>query len=135
MNQPRTRSDELSTGELMSQLSAQTSRLIRDEMRLAQAEFKETAKHAGIGAGLFSATALLAVLALATLVAAAVAALALALPVWASAVIVAVVLLAASGVAALVGKRHLGQASPTPEMTVSNVKDDIQEVKDARHAR
>jgi hypothetical protein len=45
-------------GELMTQLSSQTSRLVRDEMRLAQKEFVESAKHAGIGAGLFSAAAI-----------------------------------------------------------------------------
>ena len=43
---------EPSIGELMGQLSTQTSRLVRDEMRLAQKEFQEAAKHAGIGAGL-----------------------------------------------------------------------------------
>ncbi|HEY6647960.1 MAG TPA: phage holin family protein, partial [Mycobacterium sp.] len=41
-----------SIGELMGQLSSQVSRLIRDEMRLAEKEFHESAKHAGIGAGL-----------------------------------------------------------------------------------
>ena len=46
---------EASISELMTQLSSQTSRLLRDEMRLAQKEFVESAKHAGIGAGLFSA--------------------------------------------------------------------------------
>ena len=40
-------------GELMTQLSSQTSRLVRDEIRLAQKEFVESAKHAGIGAGLW----------------------------------------------------------------------------------
>ena len=44
---------EPSISELMTQLSSQTSRLVRDEMRLAQKEFVEYAKHAGIGAGLF----------------------------------------------------------------------------------
>lgn len=134
MNQPRPRSEEQSTGELITQLSSQTSRLIRDEMRLAQTEFRESVKHAGTGAGLFSGTAVLGFLGLASLVAAAIAALSLALPVWAAAAIVAVVLLAASGITALVGKKQLDQASPTPEMTVSSVKQDIQEVKDARHA-
>ena len=133
MNQPGPRPDDPSTGELISALSSQTSRLIRDEMRLAQAELKDSVKHAGAGAGLFSATALLAVLGLASLIAAAIAALSLALPVWAAAVIVAVVLFAASGVAALVGKKQIDQASP-PEMTVSSIKNDIHEMKDARHA-
>jgi hypothetical protein len=31
---------DASIGELMSQLSAQTSRLVRDELRLAQKEFR-----------------------------------------------------------------------------------------------
>ncbi len=66
---------DASIGELMSQLSAQTSRLVRDEMRLAQKELQESAKHAGIGAGLISVAGLLSVLGLATLIAAGVAAL------------------------------------------------------------
>jgi len=122
-------------GELMTQLSSQTSRLVRDEMRLAQKEFAESAKHAGIGAGLFSAAGLVAVFGLGSLIAAAIAALSLALPVWAAAVIVAVVLFAVAGVAGLVSKKQLDQASPTPEMTVANVKQDIHEVKDARYDR
>src|SRR4029077_14330689 len=74
---------EASISELMTQLSSQTSRLVRDEMRLAQKEFVESAKHAGIGAGLFSAAGLVAVFGLGSLTAAAIAALSLALPVWA----------------------------------------------------
>ncbi len=49
---------DASIGELMSQLSAQTSRLVRDEMKLAQKELQQSVKHAGIGAGLFSAAGL-----------------------------------------------------------------------------
>ena len=39
---------EASMGELMTQLSSQTSRLVRDEMRLAQKEFVESAKPASV---------------------------------------------------------------------------------------
>jgi len=133
MSTGSTPTESASTGELITQLASQTSRLVRDEMRLAQKEFQESAKHAGIGAGLFSVAGVFAVLGAATLVAAAVAALALVLPVWAAAVIVGVVLLAAGGVAALIGKKQVQEASPVPERTVANVKDDIHEVKDARH--
>ena len=124
---------EASISELMSQLSSQTSRLVRDEMRLAQKEFVESVKHAGIGAGLFSAAGLVAVFGLGSVITAAIAALSLALPVWAAALIVAVVLFAAAGVAGLVSKKQLDQPSPTPEMTVANVKQHIHELKDARH--
>ena len=123
---------DASLGELMGQLSAQTSRLVRDEMRLAQKEFQESAKHAGIGAGLLSAAGLLAFLGVTALLGAAVAALALVMPVWAAAVIVGAVLLIAAGVAALVSKRQIGEVGP-PRETVENVKKDIDEVKDARH--
>src|SRR6476660_9204792 len=62
---------EASISELMTQLSSQTSRLMRDEMRLAQKEFVESAKHVGIGAGLFSAAGLVAVFGLGSVITAA----------------------------------------------------------------
>jgi Flp pilus assembly protein TadB len=117
----------------MSQLSSQMSRLIRDELRLAEKEFQESAKHAGIGAGLFSVAGLLAFLGAATIIAAAVAALSLVLAVWASALIVGAVLFVAAGVAALVGRRQAQEVTPAAPRTVETVKADIQELKDARH--
>ena len=124
---------EPSIGELMSQLSSQVSRLIRDEMRLAEKEFQQSAKHAGIGAGLFSVAGLLGVFGAATFIAAAVAALSLVLPVWAAALIVGAVLFVAAGVAALVGRRQAQEVTPAVPRTVETVKADIQELKDARH--
>lgn len=126
---------DASLGELLTQLSSQTSRLVRDEMRLAQKEFQESAKHAGIGAGLLSVAGLLAVFGFAAIVTAAIAALSVVLPVWASALIVAAVLLLAAGVAGLISKGQVQKASPAPEQTVANVKKDIDEVKEARHDR
>ena len=125
---------DASIAELMTQLSSQTSRLVRDELRLAQKEFQEAAKHAGIGAGLLSVAWLLAFLGFTTVIAAGVAALSLALPVWAAALIVAALLFMAAGVAALVSKKQVDEVSP-PRQTVDNVKKDINEVKDARHDR
>ena len=43
MNPESKPAGEASMGELMTQLSSQTSRLVRDEMRLAQKEFVESA--------------------------------------------------------------------------------------------
>jgi Flp pilus assembly protein TadB len=126
---------DASIGELMSQLSSQTSRLVRDEMRLAQKEFQESAKHAGIGAGLFSVAGLLAFCGVATFIAAAVAALSLVVSVWAAALIVGAVLLVTAGTAALVGRNQAQEASPAAPRTVETVKADIQELKGARHAR
>ena len=54
MTGPDRRTADPSITELMTQLSSQTSRLVRDEPWLAQKEFSTAAKHAGVGAGLFS---------------------------------------------------------------------------------
>ncbi len=124
-----------SIGELMRQLSSQLSRLIRDEMRLAEKEFQQSAKHAGIGAGLFSVAGLLAFFGAAAVIAAAVAALSLVLSVWAAALIVGAVLFLAAGVAALVGRRQAQEVAPAAPRTVETVKADIQELKDARHGK
>ncbi|MGV0720553.1 phage holin family protein [Mycolicibacterium elephantis] len=123
---------DASIGELMGQLSMQTSRLVRDEMRLAQKEFQESAKHAGIGAGLFSVAGLLAFFGVATFITAGIAALALVLPVWAAALIVGGVLFIAAGIAALVGRKQTDEVTPAVPRTVETVKADIDELKGAR---
>ncbi|BBX89910.1 MULTISPECIES: phage holin family protein [Mycolicibacterium] len=125
--------NEASTAELLGQLQQQTTRLVRDELRLAQREFQESARHAGLGAGLISAAGLLAVLGLMTVVAAAVAAIALALPVWAAALIVAAVLFLGAGVAALVSRSQAKQVPPPASQSVDSVKQDLDELKEARH--
>ncbi len=122
-----------SVGQLMMQLSEQTSRLVRDELALAQIELKNTAKHAGVGLGLFSVAGVLALFGVGALVATAIIALALVLPWWLSALIVTVVLFVAAGVAALLGRNQVQQASPTPERTIENVKRDVHAVQGARH--
>jgi len=122
---------EASTGELISRLTEQTSTLIRDEMRLAQAELSAKAKHAGVGLGMFGAGGLFALLAAGSAVATAILALALVLPAWAAALIVTVVLAIVAAVAALLGKKQVAQATPTPERTVANVKHDVETVKES----
>ncbi|MGV0717870.1 phage holin family protein [Mycolicibacterium sp. XJ662] len=124
-------SADASIGELMGQLSTQTSRLIRDEMRLAQKEFQESARHAGIGAGLFSVAGLLAFFGVATFITAGIAALALVLPLWASALIVGAVLFIAAGIAALIGRKQTDEVTPAAPRTVETVKADIEELKGA----
>ncbi len=123
-----------SVGQLLVQLSEQSSRLVRDELALAQIEIKNTVRHAGIGVGLFSAAGVLALFGVGALVATAIVALALVLPLWLSALIVTVVLFAAAGVAGLLGRNQVQQASPTPEQTIENVKRDVDAVQEARHS-
>lgn len=120
---------EPTLGELIGRLTEQSSRLVREELALARTELQDSAKHAGIGAGLFGGAGFFAALGVMTLVAAAVAALSLVLDVWLAAVIIAVVLFVIAGIAALVGKKQVGSAGP-PQRTIENVKKDIAEVKE-----
>ena len=129
------RVDQASIPELVNQLTTQTSRLVRDEIRLAQKEFQTAAKRTGIGAGLFSTAGLLAFVGLLAMVAAAIAALALVLPVWAAAVIVGAVLFVAAGIAGVVGKKQVEQAPAAAQDVVANLSEDVHVVKEARHAR
>jgi uncharacterized membrane protein YqjE len=128
---PHTNADgEVSTGELINRLTAQSTELIRSELQLAKTEMTEKAKHAGVGAGLFGGAGLIALYGLGALITAIILLLALALPAWLSALIVAVVLFAIAGVAALIGKKQVTAAvPPAPERTIDSVKKDVQTVK------
>ena len=121
---------DASAAELVKELSEQTSRLVRQEVELAKAELAIKGKRAGIGAGMFGGAGLLALYAVGALITAAIAALATAVDTWLAAVIVAVVLGAAAGVAALMGKNKVQEAlPPVPEDSVESVKEDVQWTK------
>lgn len=125
--------DEPSTGELVSRLSSELSHLVRDELRLAQMEVTGKAKKAGLGAGMLGAGGLLALYAVGALIATAILALALVMDAWLAAFIVGVVLFAAAGVAALLGKKRVQEAvPPVPSGAVDSVKRDIDTVRHTR---
>lgn len=129
MNEPNRNVAELSTGELVGRLGEQVSRLVRDELALATDELKEKGKQAGGGAA--GVTAWFGV---AALVIAAIAALSLVLPVWASALIVGVVLLLIAGALGLIGMRKLKHATPpVPEQAMRSTRRDIEAIKEGAH--
>ena len=129
----RATGDQRSTGELIAAFTEQTGTLIRQEMRLAQAELQHKARDVGVGAGLFGAAGVLALYGGAALIATLVAALSLLLPVWAAAGTVTLVLFVAAGIAALIGKNKVAHGlPPAPEQTIESVKDDISAVKGER---
>jgi Putative Actinobacterial Holin-X, holin superfamily III len=121
-----------SVAELIKQVSEESSRLLRGELKLAQAEMTEKAKTAGVGIGAFGAAAVLGWFALGCFLATATLALALVLPAWLAALIVAVVVAIAAGIAALVGKKKVAEAAPpVPTDTVESVKRDVAEIKES----
>jgi hypothetical protein len=117
-------------GELFKQLSNDLSTLVRQELKLAQAEMTEKGKKAGIGVGMFGGAGIASLLALGTLTACLVAALATGMDVWLAALIVTAVYGALAGVLALIGKNRVSEATPpVPEQTVESVKEDVQWAK------
>ncbi|MET0418078.1 MAG: phage holin family protein, partial [Actinoplanes sp.] len=109
------------TGQLVTQLTEQVSTLVRDELTLARIEMVEKGKRAGKGAGLLGGAGVVALYGVGALLVTAGAALALVMPVWLAALIVTVVLFAAAGVAALVGKKQVQQAlPPEPEEAMAS---------------
>lgn len=126
----KTPAADRSVGELVTDLTDEVKRLVRDEMRLAVFELQRKGKKMGLGAGLFGAAGLFAFLGAGSLVAAAVLALALVVPGWLAAVIVAVALFVVAGIAALVGKKEVTQGvPPVPEEAISGVREDVETVK------
>ncbi|MER7564289.1 phage holin family protein [Streptomyces sp. NPDC048523] len=118
-------------GELVQRASQQLSQLVRDEMRLAQAEMTEKGKRFGKGGGLFGGAGLMGVLTLQALVATVIAALSLVMDVWLAALIVTGVLAAVTALMAVLGKQQVRKASPPmPEKAVDGVKADVAEIKE-----
>jgi hypothetical protein len=125
---------QASAGELVRQLSEQVSRLIRDELKLAEYEMTSKARRIGRGAGMFGGSGLVALYGIGCLLAAAIIGLASVLPAWAAALIVGGALLLIAGLAALVGKSQVSKAvPPVPEQTVQSVQADVEEIKERAH--
>jgi|SRR5215210_836046 len=117
-------------GELVQDLSRQTSTLIRQEMRLAQVELAEKGKHASKGAGMFGGAGVVALYGGGALVAAAVLGLATVLEPWIAAAAIGAALLLVAGILALTGKKELQEAGPPkPEQALDSVQRDIETVK------
>jgi MFS family permease len=119
-----------SAGELLRELSDQTTTLVRQEIDLAKAELSEKGKKAGAGAGMFGGAGVVGLLAAAALTTAIVAALDTAMDLWLAALIVALAYGTVAPVLALRGKRQIAAATPAiPEQAVDSVKEDVQWAK------
>jgi uncharacterized membrane protein YqjE len=135
--QPNGTRDDRPTGELVGDLAAQTSKLVRQELELAKVELAEKGKNAGMGAGMFGGAGVSALYGLGALTAGAILALSQAIDAWLAALIVAVVWFAIAGVLAMMGKSKAQAATPpVPEQAIETTKDDVAvtkaRVKEAR---
>jgi uncharacterized membrane protein YqjE len=116
-------------GELVKDLSSQTSTLVRKEIELARAELQEKGKLAGKGAGMLAGAAVAGLLALGALTAALIALLDKAMATWVAALIVMALWAVVALVLAKSGQKALQRATPPAPQTVETVKEDIQWAK------
>jgi uncharacterized membrane protein YqjE len=120
-------------GELLKQLSQETSTLVRQEMALARAELTEKGKRAGVGAGMLGGASVAALLTLGTLTACIILVLSEWMDAWLAALIHTVVWAVIAGVLALQGRNKVQEASPpVPEQTVETLKEDVEWAKTHR---
>ena len=125
---------EASTGELVKQLSEQVSLLVRDELKMARLELTRKGRFAGLGMGMYGASGLVALYAIACLIAAAIIAIAGEIRPWLAALIVGLALFVVSTVAALMGRSRMRRATPPmPEQAVEGAKADVEEVREGMH--
>jgi uncharacterized membrane protein YqjE len=116
-------------GDLVKDLAGQTSTLVRQEIKLAQAEVTEKGKLAGKGAGMLAGAGVGALLGLGALTALLIIILDSFLPLWLATLIVTLLWFAVAAVLALSGKKALQSATPPAPQTVETVKEDIQWAK------
>ena len=125
---------DASAGELAAQLGAQISRLIRDELALAQVEAKQRAKRFGAGLGMFGAGGLFAFFGAACVVAALVIGLSNVMRPWLAALVAGVALFFVAGLTVLPGWKGVKERRPDiPNDSIASVKADVAAVKEALH--
>jgi uncharacterized membrane protein YqjE len=116
--------DDRSLGELFSELSRQTSTLIRQEVALAKVEMKQKGAEVGKDVGMMAAGGALAYAGLLALIATVIIVLAEFIPWWLSALIVSLVVLGVGGMLIQRGMSALKQTSMAPEQTIETLKED-----------
>jgi uncharacterized membrane protein YqjE len=116
-------------GELVKELAGQTSTLVRQEIKLAQAELTEQGKTAGRGAGFYAGAAVAAVLMLGALTALIIVVLDSFLGLWLAILIATVLWGVVAAVLAQAGRSSMRAATPPAPQTVETVKEDIRWAK------
>lgn len=116
---------ERSLGDLFGDLTRDTSRLVRQEMRLAKAEMTEKAVKAGKDVGLIAGGGVLALLGAMALTAGMILALAaIGVKLWISAMVVGLAILVVAALVVWQGIAGLKRINPVPVETIESLKED-----------
>ncbi len=117
-------------GTIVKELMENISTLLRSEFALLKWELKDTATKLGSGAAMFAGAAFVALFGLGFLFVTILLVLVrLGVPAWVSALIVTVVLFAAAGVLAIIGKKKFAAAEFVPRESVEQIRSDIETIK------
>ncbi|HLJ09048.1 MAG TPA: phage holin family protein [Acidimicrobiia bacterium] len=123
---------DVSVAELIHRMSDQSTTLLRQEMRLIQAEMEEKAQQAKAGAGLLTAAGVAGLGAFGAFVAGLILAIGQGLAMWLSAFIVAAGLVLVAAVIGLSGKEKVASVvPPKPEEAIDSIRADLAEMKEA----
>jgi hypothetical protein len=118
-------------GQLVAQLSEQSSRLVHSEIALLKTEVKEKAKHSGLGIGLIAAGGVIALYAIGYLLFTIMSVLDVWLPQWAASLIVFVILILMAGACVGIGVKQVKRGSPpVPKDSVDRIKQDVASIKE-----
>ncbi len=124
------RRDDRSIGELFAELTKETTTLVRQEVQLAKTEMSQKASEAGKDVGFLGAGGALAYAGLLAIIAGIILALGEFIPLWASALLVGLVVAATGYFLMRKGLNALKQVKPVPEQTIQTLKEDKEWAKD-----
>ncbi len=124
------RGDDRSLGELFSELSQETTTLIRQEVNLAKTEMSQKASRVGKDVGFMAAGGAVAYAGLLAIIAGVIALLALVIPLWLSALLVGLVVAAIGYFLVRRGLDALKQEDLAPRETIETLKEDKEWAKD-----
>ncbi len=124
------RGDDRSLGELFSELSQETTTLIRQEVNLAKTEMSQKASRVGKDVGFMAAGGAVAYAGLLAILAGAIALLDLVIPLWLSALLVGLVVAAIGYFLVRKGLDALKQEDLAPRETIQTLKEDKEWAKD-----
>ncbi len=124
------RRDDRSLGELFAELTKETTTLVRQEVQLAKTEMSQKASEAGKDVGFLGAGGALAYAGLLAIIAGIILALGEIIPLWASALLVGLVVAAIGYFLVRKGINALKQVKPVPEQTIQTLKEDKEWAKD-----
>jgi uncharacterized membrane protein YqjE len=122
--------DKRSIGELIAELSRETTTLVRQELQLAKVEMSQKASRAGKNVGFLVVGGVVAYTGLLAIMAAVIIVLGNVLALWLSALVVGVVIAAVGLVLVIKGANTLRQEDPTPQETIETLKEDREWLRD-----